>query len=151
VEALTRRVGLGLSAFHLHVRTETGYRRGRHLAEPRRRLGPDGPAERSARGYWSPRVRDELARSGVTFLAPFQSRKADPDPDRSRRLARVRWVIETAFGQLAERFRLKRTWARDLWHLSHRVIRKVLSHTAAIRINLAAGRTALNFDGLVVG
>jgi hypothetical protein len=58
-------------------------------------------------------------------------------------------VIETAFGQLAERFRVKRTWARDLWHLSHRVIRKVLSHTASIRINLVAGRSALDFDGLV--
>jgi Transposase DDE domain len=112
---------------------------------------PPGSAGVGDRSYWSPRVRDELASAGVTFLAPFQSRKADPDPGRSRRLARVRWVIETAFGQLAERFRMKRTWARDLWHLSHRVIRKVLGHTAAVWINVAFGRSALDFDGLVVG
>jgi hypothetical protein len=60
-------------------------------------------------------------------------------------------VIETAFGQLAERYRVKRTWARDLWHLSHRVIRKVLSHTVAVWLNLTAGRRALDFDGLVTG
>lgn len=112
---------------------------------------PAGSVGVGDRGYWSPRVRDDLARSGVTFHAPFQSRKADPAPDRSRRLARVRWVIETAFGQLAERFHIKRTWTRDLWHLSHRVIRKVLGHTVAVWLNLTASRPALDFDGLVTG
>ncbi|MDB5307185.1 MAG: hypothetical protein JWO38_1387 [Gemmataceae bacterium] len=41
--------------------------------------------------------------------------------------------------QLAERFHVKRTWGRDLWHLSHRVIRKVLGHTVAVWINLTLG------------
>jgi hypothetical protein len=109
---------------------------------------PTGSVGVGDRGYWSPRVRGELASAGVTFLAPFQSRKTDPNPDRSRRLSRVRWVIETAFGQLAERFRVKRTWARDLWHLTHRVIRKVLGHTVAVWINLSLGRKPLDFDGL---
>jgi hypothetical protein len=103
------------------------------------------------RGYWSPRIRDERARIGVTFLASFQSRKTDLAPARSRRLSWVRWVIETAFGQLAERFRMKRTRARDLWHSSHRVIRKVLSHTVVVWLNLTSGRQALDFDGLVTG
>ena len=110
---------------------------------------PPGSVGVGDRGYWSPRARDELARSRVTFLAPYQSRKADPAPVRSRRLARSRWVIETGFGQLAERFRAKRTWAWDPWHLSHRGIRKVLSHTAAVWINVTRGRSALDFDGLV--
>ena len=91
------------------------------------------------------KVLHELARAGVTY----QSRKADPDPARSRRMGRARWVIETAFGQLAERFHLKRTWARDVWHLSHRVIRKVLSHTVAVWLYLTTGRRALDFDELV--
>src|SRR5262245_66009907 len=108
---------------------------------------PAGSVGVGDRGYWSPRVRDELARAGVAFLAPYQSRKTDPDPARSRRLSRLRWVIETAFGQLAGRFHAKRTWARDLWHLSHRVIRKVLSHTTAGWINLARGRSASTSTG----
>jgi hypothetical protein len=60
-------------------------------------------------------------------------------------------VIETAFGQLAGRFRAKPTWARDLWHLSHRMIRKVLSHTVAVWLNAVGGHPALDFDGLIAG
>jgi hypothetical protein len=109
---------------------------------------PPGSVGVGDRNYWSPPVRDELAASGVTLLAPFKNRSKDPDPRRSRRLSRVRWMIETAFGQLAERFHIKRTWARDLWHLSHRVIRKVLGHTVAVWINVSLGRRPLDFDGL---
>jgi hypothetical protein len=109
---------------------------------------PPGSVGVGDRNYWSPPVRDELAAGGVVRLAPFKNKSKDPDPERSRRLRRVRWVIETAFGQLAERFRVKRTWARDLWHLSHRVIRKVLGHTVAVWINVSVGRKPLDFDGL---
>jgi len=35
-------------------------------------------------------------------------------------------------GQLVERYRAKRTWARDLWHLGVHVYRKALSHTVAV-------------------
>jgi hypothetical protein len=109
---------------------------------------PAGPVGVGDRNYWSPPVRDELAAGGVVLLAPFKNKSGDPDPGRSARLARVRRIIETAFGQLAERFHVKRTWARDLWHLSHRVIRKVLGHTVAVWINLSLGRKPLDFDGL---
>lgn len=112
---------------------------------------PPGSVGVGDRNYWSPPVRDELAAGGVGLLAPFKSRSKDPDPERSRRLSRARWVIETVFGQLAERFRVKRTWARDLWHLSHRVIRKVLGHTVAVWINRSLGRRPLDFDGLAAG
>jgi len=37
---------------------------------------------------------DLAARRGVRLLAPSQTRKHDPDPARSRRLSRVRWIIE---------------------------------------------------------
>ena len=40
--------------------------------------------------------------------------------------------------------------ARDVWHLSHRVIRKVLSHTVAVWINVAVLRNRpLDFDSLI--
>lgn len=110
---------------------------------------PPGSTGVGDRNYWAPKVQADLAaRRGVQLLAPFQTKKHDPDPARSKRLSRVRWIIETAFGQLAERFHVKRTWARDLWHLSHRVIRKVLSHTGAVWINVTRHRPALDFDGL---
>ena len=54
------------------------------------------------------------------------------------------WVA----GQLADRYGVKRTWARDLWHLCHRLIRKVLSHTAMIWVAVSNGIPPLTFDRL---
>jgi hypothetical protein len=109
---------------------------------------PPGSLGVGDRSYWPPPVRDELATGGVTLLAPFKNRSTNPAPARSRRLGRVRRVVGTVFGQLAGRFRMKRTWARDPWHLSHRVSRRVLWHTVAGRSSRADGRRSLNFDGL---
>jgi hypothetical protein len=91
------------------------------------------------RNYWNPRLRDELAREGVTHLAPYRHRSEDPTPRRSHLLNRMRRQIETIASQLVERFHLKRVWARDAWHLTNRILRKVLSHTLAICLNVAQG------------
>jgi len=101
------------------------------------------------RAYWSPALAAELAAAGVLLLAPYQTRKHDPDPARSRRLGRARWRVETVNGQLAGRYSVKRVWARDLWHLCHRVIRKVLSHTVAIWVSVSTGHQPLRFDDLL--
>ena len=84
------------------------------------------------RAYWSPKTAAALAERRVRLVAPFRTEKHDKAPARSRRLSRVRWVIETAFGQVPGRFRVKTTWVRALGHLSHRAIRQVLGHTAAV-------------------
>ncbi|QEL20461.1 IS982 family transposase [Limnoglobus roseus] len=110
---------------------------------------PPGSAVVGDRNYWSPKAGARLAEQGVKLVAPFRSKSKDPGPRRSRRISRFRWIIETAFGQLAGRFHIERTWARDVWHLSHRVIRKVLGHTIAVWLNVTAGRPPLDFDGLV--
>jgi hypothetical protein len=91
------------------------------------------------RNYWNPRVRDELAGEGIELLAPYRHRSEDPTPERSQLLNRVRRQVETVASQLVERFRLKRVWARDTWHLTNRILRKLLSHTLAIRCNVANG------------
>jgi hypothetical protein len=100
------------------------------------------------RGYWSPELRDALAQRGIDLHAPYYQKSRDPDPKRSSKLASIRYRIETVNGQLAERFGIKRTWARDLWHLCHRVIRKVLSHTVAVLLNVHQGYSPLQFDAL---
>jgi hypothetical protein len=82
------------------------------------------------RNYWSPETKEELARNGgVELLAPYQSKKRDPTPERSAFLRRLRYRIDTVFSQLTERYSVKRVWARDLWHLASRLLRKVLSLT----------------------
>jgi hypothetical protein len=82
------------------------------------------------------------------LLASSCQKRRDPDSKHSARLSAVRYRIETSNGQLAERYEIKRTWAEDLWHLCHRVIRKILSYSAAVLLNLRAGHPALQLDAL---
>jgi len=100
------------------------------------------------RNYYAPELRQRLAQGGVTLLAPYYHKSKDPDRKRSARLSAVRYRIETSNGQLAERYGIKRTWAKDLWHLCHRIIRAILSHTALALINFRAGHSPMQLDKL---
>lgn len=101
------------------------------------------------RNYWSPSLAEELQGQGLTLLAPFKSKKKDPWPQRSYQLSRPRYRIETVFSQLVERFQAKQVWARDIWHLRSRLLRKVLSHTLAFSLNQEQGNPPLQFDKLL--
>ena len=101
------------------------------------------------RNYWDPKLTAELEPAGITLLAPFKKRATDPTPQRSRLITRTRWRIETVASQLVERFHLKRVWARDTWHLTSRVLRKVLSHTIAVCLCLEQGFPPLSFARLL--
>jgi len=101
------------------------------------------------RNYWSPELTDDLQARGLVLLAPYRSAKRDPAPRRSRFLSRIRYRIETTFGQLVERYHVKRVWARDLWHLCSRLMRKVLSHTLATLLNAALGHPPLQLARLL--
>ena len=87
------------------------------------------------RNYHSPKTGRELAGMGVELLAPYSSKKRDPTPKWSAFLSRLRYRIDTVFSQLTERYCVKRVWARDMWHLASRLLRKVLSHTVAFLLN----------------
>jgi hypothetical protein len=101
------------------------------------------------RNYWDPRLTADLARAGIALRAPFKKRATDPDPVGSRRIGRMRWRIETVAAQLVERYHLKRLWARDAWHLTSRMLRKVLSHTLAVALCLERGYPPLQFARLL--
>jgi len=102
------------------------------------------------RNYHSPKTKEELARgTGVELLAPYRSKKRDPAPKRSAFLSRVRYRIDTVFSQLTERYSVKRVWAKDLWHLVGRLLRKVLSHTVAFLLNHRAGNRPLQLARLL--
>ena len=91
------------------------------------------------RNYWSPLLAAAVAADGVCLLAPYRKATKDPDPARSRYLSRLRYRIETVFGQLVDRYQAKRVRARDLWHLCGRLMRKVLSHTVVLLLNHQLG------------
>jgi hypothetical protein len=101
------------------------------------------------RNYYSSNTRQELAGMGVELLAPYYSKKRDSDPQRSAFLSRLRYRIDTVFSQLTERYCLKRVWARDLWHLASRLLRKVLSHTVAFLLNHRMGNPPLQLAKLL--
>ncbi len=103
------------------------------------------------RNYHSSRAKEELARGmGVELLAPYSSKKLDPNPKRSALLSRLRYRIDTVFSQLVGRYSVKRVWARDMWHLKSRLLRKVLSHTVAIVLNHRLGNQPLRLSKLLV-
>ena len=100
------------------------------------------------RAYWHPALRAELWARTLALLAPFRQRSQETHPW-PWWLVRTRRRIETVIAQLVERFQLTRVWARDPWHLSARVLRKVLSHTTAVLLCLAADLDPLSFDALL--
>jgi hypothetical protein len=101
------------------------------------------------RNYHSPKTKDDLATMGVELLAPYSSKERDPAPRRSALLSRLRYRIDTVFSQLVGRYSVKRVWARDLWHLTSRLLRKVLSHTVAFLLNHQAGNPPLQLSKLL--
>ena len=101
------------------------------------------------RNYWSPRLTEELRQENVTLVAPFGSRKRDPHPRFSSTLSRLRYRIDTVFGQLVDRYQVKRVWAKDIWHLRGRMIRKVLSHTIMFLLNQPQGNPPLQLAKLL--
>jgi hypothetical protein len=102
------------------------------------------------RNYHSPKTKEELASMEVELLAPYSSsKKRDPNPKSSALLSRFRYRIDTVFSQLSERYSIKRVWARDLWHLASRLLRKVLSHTVAFLLNHRMGNPPLQLAKLL--
>lgn len=110
--------------------------------------GPPGAIGIGDRGYYSPALAAGRADGGVTFRTPYLHKGREPDPKRAARRSAVRYRLEAVDGQLADRYHAKRTWARGLWHLTSRVTRKVLSHTAMVWVARRHGHPPLSFDRL---
>jgi hypothetical protein len=100
------------------------------------------------RNYHSPKTKGELERMGIELLAPYSSKKREPNPKRCAFLSRLRYRRDTVFSQLTGRYSMKRVWARDLLHLASR-LRKVLSHTVAFLLNHRLGSRPLQVAKLL--
>jgi Transposase DDE domain len=101
------------------------------------------------RNYWSPELAERLGeKQGLSLLAPCKSKKREEKPW-PRWLVQKRRRIETVISQMTERYRAKRVWARDRWHLTSRWLRKVLSHTMAVYFCQQVGLSPLRFAELI--
>lgn len=101
------------------------------------------------RNYWSPKLKEELAQQSLNLQAQFKKASSERWPKRSAMISRFRYRIETVFGQLVDRYMIKRVWARDMWHLGNRLLRKALSHTMAFMLNQAQGIPPLQISKVV--
>lgn len=102
------------------------------------------------RNYWVPRIQEELRWCGVLLLAPYR-RASSPKSKatESKVLGRVRYLVDTVFGQLTDRCGLKRLWARDVWHLRNRLLRAFLMHTIGFLFNQQDQAPVLQLERLV--
>jgi hypothetical protein len=103
------------------------------------------------KGFLNTYRQQELARKRhVWLLTPaFKQMKQQPPPAQRQLAERWRKRIEVVAAHLTERFHIAQIRTRDLWHLQHRLIRKVLAHTVCVFINLQLGRPPLQLDDLV--
>jgi hypothetical protein len=91
-----------------------------------------------------------LDRYGVKIVAPARANMREAHPKALRRFcSRIRKIVETVGSHLTERFAVDAIRAHDLWHFQHRLIRKILSHTVMVFLNLQRKRDPLDLDGLV--
>jgi hypothetical protein len=75
----------------------------------------------------------DLAEVGIDLQTPLRDNMDDPRPKSAvQRLLKVRRRVETAIGQLVEFFDFAACKARDIWHLTSRLVRKLLAYNLAI-------------------
>lgn len=99
--------------------------------------------------YHSPILKESLVGYGSALIAPVRTNNKRPRHPWPRWLTNTRRRIETVISQMVERYGAKRVRARDLWHLTSRFLRKVLSHTLCVCLCQRAGLGALRFSDLV--
>jgi hypothetical protein len=75
----------------------------------------------------------ELASGGIDLQTPLRDNMPDPRPKTAvQRLLKVPRRVETAIGQLVEFFDFAACKARDIWHLTSKLVRKLLAYNFAI-------------------
>lgn len=89
------------------------------------------------------------AHTNVNLQTPMRSNMSDSrGKGFSRWLTSTRRLVETVIGQLSQQFHIEKIRARDLWHLTNRIGRKILAHTVGMMINKILGNPPLQFECL---
>lgn len=102
------------------------------------------------KGYIRPELTAYYQEQGVDLQTPLRKNMTDNRPKSViKRLMNARRKIETVIGQLSDRFNIQTIRARDMWHLSHRLIRKILAHNICFAINKKLGNPPIQFDLLI--
>ncbi|MFM7449135.1 MAG: IS982 family transposase [Leptolyngbyaceae cyanobacterium] len=101
------------------------------------------------KGYLSQSLRQDLQKQGLALQTALRCNMSDTrGAQYLRLLKRTRRLIETVIGQLTQRFHIEKVWARDLWHFTSRLNRKILAHTVCCWLN-RDNPDLLQFEALV--
>jgi len=104
------------------------------------------------KGYISQNLHTELmVYQHIDLETPLRANMTDTrDPIFVKNLIKVRRLVETVIGQLTDHLHMAKVRARDLWHLTSRINRKILAHTMGIYLNRMLWKEPSQFDGLIV-
>jgi len=84
------------------------------------------------------------------LITPYRNNMTDTRPPSFVKTAmRMRRIIETVGSQLVGRFNISKVIARDIWHLSVRIYRKILAHTVCCFILRENSIFDLEFDKIL--
>ena len=87
--------------------------------------------------------------TGINLQTPCRNNMADNrGKDAGKWIVSTHRLVETVIGQLSEQFNIEKVRARDCWHLTCRITRKILAHTVGVAINKACGYPAIQFSRL---
>lgn len=102
------------------------------------------------KGFISATLKSDLLQKGITLETPLRKNMTETrDKSFVKQLMSTRRLVETVIGQLTERFKIEKVWARDQLHFTNRITRKILSHTLAIFTNKKLNREPLQFAGII--
>ena len=101
------------------------------------------------KGYIKSDLSAQLAAQGLRLLTPKRRNMQGYSPSTNRSISRSRQIVETVIAHLCHWFDIETVLARDLWHLSSRLARKVLAHTLVAYLNWLNGRPALHFADII--
>lgn len=103
------------------------------------------------KGYIRPSLQELLAGVGINLQTPLRANMQDErDPNFVKMLISTRRLVETVIGQLTGRFNISKVWARDAWHQTNRIARKILSHTVAMACAKNLGLPPLQFENIII-
>ncbi len=93
-------------------------------------------------------------RYGTQLVVPKRSNMkeqvAPVEQIKAKVCRKIRKVVETVGSHLTERLNINKIRVHDLWHFQSRLMRKILTHTVAVFLNLQLKRKPLDLDGLVL-
>jgi hypothetical protein len=103
------------------------------------------------KGYLRSLLKQELLEQGVELQTLLRRNNIQDTSPKAfvKSLMSIRRLVKTVIGQLAGQFHIEKVRARDLWHLTNRFSRKLLSHTMQVFLNRFLGRESLQFEGLI--